>query len=72
MCIRDSLGFESTNLILTIDNKTHRDGLHAARGKSAADFLRQKRAELVADKTIQNTASLLRVDQILILSLIHI
>src|SRR5262249_37904192 len=46
------LRHESLNLALTFHDQTQRDGLHAARGNSAAHFVPKKRADLVTDQSI--------------------
>src|SRR5262249_29540658 len=43
--------------------QTKRDGLHASGGQAAADFVPEKRRNLVTDDAVKYAASLLRVDQ---------
>src|SRR6185437_8592268 len=54
---------ESANLSFALDNESQRHGLHAARRKAAAHFMPEQRRNLVADKTVQHAAGLLRVDK---------
>ena len=55
---------ECADLVFSVHNQTHRDRLHSACGKSAADFAPEERAELIADDAVENAARLLRIDKI--------
>ena len=60
------LRLEGLNFLFAVVDHAHSDGLHAARGETAADLLPQKRAQLIAHDAVEHAASLLRVDQILV------
>ena len=57
---------EGFDFAFAIDDQAQCDGLHASGGKAAADFVPQKRRDLVAHEAIEHAAGLLRVDQIAI------
>ena len=57
---------ERQNLAFALDDQAQRNGLHAAGGNSAADFVPQQRADLIAHQPIENAPRLLRVDDVLI------
>src|SRR5665647_239761 len=51
---------------LPVDNDSDGNGLHSAGRKSAFDLFPEQRAYLVTDKTVQDAAGLLCVDQLLV------
>src|SRR5574341_985217 len=53
---------ERLDLPLPVHDQSHRDGLHAPRGKAALHLLPEQRRETVADEPIEDPAGLLRVD----------
>ena len=58
------LGLERTDLLLAVNYHAHRDALNAAGGKSAAYLLRNKRAQAIADESVEYSSRLLCVDEI--------
>ena len=58
------LGHERADLVFAVDDQTGRDALHTACGQTALDLAPQERRELIAYDTVEDTARLLRVDQI--------
>ena len=58
------LGHERADLVFAVDDQTGRDALHTACGQAALDLAPQERRELIAYDTVEDTARLLRVDQI--------
>ena len=57
---------ERLDLAFALDDQAQSDSLHASGGKPAANFIPQQRRNLISDQTVEDAASLLRVDQILI------
>ena len=57
---------ERLDLAFALDDQAKSDGLHASGGQATADFVPQKRGDLISDEAVEHTAGLLRVDQILI------
>ena len=55
---------ERADLPLALDNQTQRDGLHTTGRQAAADLVPQQRGNFVADQAVENTASLLRFDEV--------
>ena len=55
-------GLECADLAFAFDDEAHGDGLHAAGGETAANFIPEERGYLVADETVEDAAGLLRVD----------
>ena len=58
------LGHERADLVFAVHDQTGRDALHAARGQAALDLAPQEGRQLVAHDAVEDTARLLRVDQI--------
>ena len=57
---------ERLDLAFALDDQTQCDGLHASGGETSTDFVPEQRRNLIANQAVENTAGLLRVDQILI------
>ena len=57
---------EGFDFAFAIDDQAQRDGLHPSSGKAAANFVPQKRRNLIAHEAIEHTPGLLRVHQIAI------
>src|SRR3989338_11399620 len=55
-------GFEFFDSPLALDNEPYRNGLNAPGGKPAVDFFPQKRGELVAHESVEDSARLLGID----------
>ena len=58
--------FEVPDLLLPVHDEPQRDGLDPAGGETAADLLGDERRDAVTDETVQDTARLLRVDEVLV------
>ncbi len=58
------LRHESRDLLLAIADQLQRHGLDAARAQTAADFVPEQGADLVADEAIEHAARLLRIDHL--------
>ncbi len=54
---------EGADLAFALHDHPQRDGLHAAGGESAADFIPEQRGNLVAHQAIEHAARLLRIHQ---------
>ncbi len=57
---------EGLDLTLPLDNQPQSDGLHTSCGKAPAHFIPEQRRDLVAHDTVEHTACLLRVNQMLV------
>jgi hypothetical protein len=57
---------ERLDLAFAFDDQAQSYGLHAARGKSAANFIPEQRGDLISHEPVKHAASLLRVHQVLI------
>ena len=60
------LRLESADLVFAVDHDARGHRLHTAGGQAGLDLAPEQRAELIAHDAVENTARLLRVDQILI------
>ena len=60
------LRFEGLDLALAVDDEPERDGLDAARGEAVADLLPEERRHGVAHETVDDSPSLLRIDEVLV------
>ena len=60
------LRLESADLIFPIHHQSGSDGLHAACGQTAADFLPQQRGQLIAHDAVEDASCLLGIHQIII------
>ena len=60
------LRLEGADLVFAVDHDARGHRLHAAGGQAGLDLAPEQRTELIAHDAVENTARLLRVDQILI------
>ena len=68
LCVNEPvfLALEIADLTLAVDHDARGNALHTARGQAGLDLFPEQRAELVAHDAVEDTARLLRVDEILI------
>src|SRR5262249_26736459 len=57
---------ERFDFAFALDDQAESNGLHTSGRKATAHFVPQKRRDLISHQTIEDAASLLRIDQILI------
>src|SRR5690349_10145388 len=57
---------ERLDLAFPLDDEAEGNGLYASGRKAASNFIPQQRRNLIADKPVEDTAGLLRVDKILV------
>ena len=55
---------ERADFLFALDDQAKRDRLHTSCGKAAADFVPEKRRNLVAHDAVENAAGLLGIDQV--------
>ena len=60
------LRLEGLDLALAVDDEPERDGLDAARGEAVANLLPEERRHRVAHETVDDSPSLLRIDEVLV------
>ena len=60
------LGLEALDLLFALVHHARGDGLHTARGKTAAHLLPKERGQLVAHDAVEHAARLLRVHEVLV------
>ena len=59
-------GLEAENFAFALDDHAQSDSLNAAGGNSSADLVPEQRADLITDEAVQDSARLLRIDDVLI------